>query len=47
MVVYLPEDLLRRYYQAHDFPYSHLEVHLWKLEETLKEARHADLVPPS
>jgi hypothetical protein len=46
MVVYLPEHLLWRYYQAHDLPYGHLEVHLRKFEQALEEARHSDLIPP-
>lgn len=46
MVVYLPEHFLRCYYQAHDLPYRHLEVHLRKLEQALEEARHADLISP-
>jgi hypothetical protein len=45
VVVYLSEDLLGRYDQAHDLPYSHLEVHLRELEQTLEEARHSDLIP--
>jgi hypothetical protein len=46
VIVYLPEDLLRRYYQAHNLPYGHLKVHLRKLEHALEEARHLDLIPP-
>jgi hypothetical protein len=46
VVVNLPEHLLRRYYQAHDLPYGHLEVHLRELEQALEEARHADFIPP-
>jgi hypothetical protein len=46
MVVYLPEHLLRRNYEAHDLPYGHLEVHLRKLEQALEEARHADFIAP-
>ena len=46
MVVYLPKHLLRCYYQAHDLPYGHLEVHLRKLEQALEEARHSYLVSP-
>ena len=46
MIVYLSEDLLRRYYQAHNLPYGHLKVHLRKLEHALEEARHLDLIPP-
>jgi hypothetical protein len=46
MIVDLPKHLLGCYYQAHDLPYSHLKVHLWKLEHALEEARHLDLIPP-
>jgi hypothetical protein len=46
MVVYLSEDLLRRYYQAHNLPYGHLKVHLRELEQALEEARHFDLISP-
>jgi hypothetical protein len=45
VVVYLSEDLLGRYDQAHDLPYSHLEVHLRELEQALEKARHSDLIP--
>lgn len=42
MVVYGPEDLLRRNNQVQHLPQGHLKVHLRKLEQALEEARHAD-----
>jgi hypothetical protein len=46
VVIYLPEHLLRRYYQAHNLPDGHLKVHLRKLEEALEEAWHFDFIAP-
>jgi hypothetical protein len=44
MVIYLPKHFLRSDYQAHNLPYGHLKVHLRKLEEALKKARHFNLI---
>lgn len=41
MVYYGPKDLLGRYYQACHFPYRHLKVHLWKLEQAFEESWHS------
>ncbi len=46
MVVYLSKDLLWRNDQTHNLPERHLEVHLWKFEEALEEAWHADFILP-
>lgn len=46
VVVYLPEDLLGRYDQAHNLPDGHFKVHLRELEEPLEEAWHAGFVAP-
>lgn len=46
MVIYLAEDFLGGNYQAHDFPYGHLKVHLRKLEQALEKARHSSLIAP-
>ena len=42
----LPKHFLRRDYQAHDLPHSHLKVHLRELEHALEEARHLNLIAP-
>lgn len=46
MVVDLAKHLLGRYDQAHNLPYGHLKVHLWKFEHALEEARHLDFIAP-